>query len=91
MLKIKDNVDLKELEKFGFKYIEDKRSLQGDYSYCEKQIGGNAMLGVAAHSRLLLADVTIEEDTRTYIFSNGLDVLFDLIQAGLVEKVERQA
>lgn len=24
MLKIKDNVELKELEKFGFKYVEDK-------------------------------------------------------------------
>ena len=27
MLKIKDNVDLKELEKFGFKYDEYYRSL----------------------------------------------------------------
>ena len=30
MLKIKDNVELKELEKFGFKYIEDKSS-KGEY------------------------------------------------------------
>ena len=88
MLKIKDNVDLKELEKFGFKYVEDK-SFEGDFSYCETPIGGNAMLGVSARSRLLVADVTIEEATRTYIFSNGLDVLFDLIKSGLVEKVGR--
>ena len=90
MLKIKDNVDLKELEKFGFMYIEDKRGPEGDFSYCETPIGGNVILGVSAHSRLLVADVTIEEDTRTYIFSNGLDVLFDLFQAGLVEKVKEE-
>ena len=87
MLKIKDGINLKELEKFGFKYVEDK-SFEGDFSYCEKPIGGNVVLSVGAHSRLLLADVT-GEDPRTYIFSDGLEVLFDLIQAGLVEKVER--
>ena len=46
MLKIKDNVELKELEKFGFKYIEDKSS-EGDFSYCEKLIGRNIILRVS--------------------------------------------
>ena len=39
MLRIKDNVDLKELEKFGFKtkYDEDTGELKENYKeYCEK-------------------------------------------------------
>ena len=83
MLKIKDNVELKELEKFGFKYIEDKSS-KGDFSYCEKLIGANIILGVSEPGRVIYSNITITETT--YIFSDGLDVIFDLIQAGLVEK-----
>lgn len=85
MLKIKDNVDLKELEKFGFEHIEQTCYI-GDFSYYKKQIGGNITLGVAARGRIILADTT-DEGNWTYIFSDGFDVLFDLIQAGLVEKV----
>ena len=68
MLKIKDNVDLKELEKFGF---DTRASSNGN------GIVGNGWL--------------IENTTRkiyrweTY---GDLVVLFELIQAGLVEKVE---
>ena len=87
MLKIKDNVELKELEKFGFKYVEDKSS-KGDFSYCEKLIGGNIILGVSEPSRVIYSNITITETT--YIFSDGLDVIFDLIQAGLVEKVKER-
>ena len=87
MLKIKDNVELKELEKFGFKYIEDK-SYKGDFSYCEKLIGGNVILGVSAPGKVIYSNITITETT--YIFSDGLDVIFDLIQAGLVEKVKER-
>ena len=67
MLKIKDNVDLKELEKFGF----DTRAGSNGYG-----IVGNGWL--------------IENTTRkiyrweTY---GDLVVLFELIQAGLVEKI----
>ncbi len=87
MLKLKDNIELKELEKFGFKYVEDK-SFEGDFSYCEKAIGGNIILDISARNRLMLTYITEKDSNMTYIFSDGLDVLFDLIQAGLVEKVE---
>lgn len=87
MLKIKDSVDLKELEKFGFKYIEDK-SYKGDFSYCEKLIGANIILGVSEPSRVIYSNITITETT--YIFSDGFDVIFDLIQAGLIEKVKER-
>ena len=60
MLKIKDNVDLKELEKFGFK----------KESWFDNQI----------------VYVKSYEQYNTYF-----DVtLYDLIQAGLVEKVEEE-
>ncbi len=89
MLKIKDGVDLKELEKFGFKRIEQICPI-GDLSYYEKQIGGKAFLGVSVYGRKILVDLTAEESSMVYIFSDGLDVLFDLTQAGLVEKVEKR-
>lgn len=85
MLKIKDGIDLKELEKFGFTYTENKCSM-GDFSNYKKFIGGNIVLIIDVRGRLLLADFTAE-DNLTYIFSDGLDVLFDLFQTGLVEKV----
>lgn len=73
MLKIKDNVDLKELEKFGAK-ISNIPPRTYDLSD---------------------SDMYVWEDTReiAFEFSYGTDIdknlelLFDLIQAGLVEKV----
>ena len=44
MLKIKDNVNLKELEKFGFKRIE-QICLMGDLSYYEKTSWWQCYLG----------------------------------------------
>lgn len=87
MLKIKDHIELKELEKFGFKYTEDK-SYRGDFSYCEKLIGSNIILGVSEPSKVIYSNITIT--LTTYIFSDGFDVIFDLIQAGLVEKVKER-
>lgn len=80
MLKIKDNVDLKELEKFGFKhqklvYVKD----------------------VVRHCCNLKENKKIYIDEQSRIISIGiglfntdieLSVIYDLIQAGLVEKVE---
>ena len=89
MLKIKDNIDLKELEKFGFKYIENNfPKIKMDFSYYEKSIGGNVGLNVSVHNRLIYSDCTGTDSNYTYICSDGLDVLFELIQAGLVEKCQ---
>ena len=87
MLLLIEETAKKALEKFGFKYIEDK-SYKGDFSYCEKLIGSNIILGVSEPSRVIYSNITITETT--YIFSDGLDVIFDLIQAGLVEKVKER-
>ena len=68
MLKIKDNVDLKELENFGF----DTRA--------SSEVNGI----IVGHGWLI-------ENTTRKIFRwdtyGDLVVLFDLIEAGLVEKV----
>lgn len=67
-LKIKDDVDLKELEKFGFyKYKGDF----GDYYCCEE------LLVYPKNKRISLFKIREEE----------LIIFFDMVQAGLVEKV----
>ncbi len=74
MLKIKDNVDLKELEKFGFIYNNENEQFY-DLDHL-----GNCIL---IQDRIIIFRVNeanIYEDF-------DLTILFDLIQADLVEKV----
>ena len=75
MLKIKDNVDLKELFNYGFyqKVLEFTSDvvLWNDINIC-----------IEKDTRLIRISSRIETDTY------NLDCLYDLIQAGLVEKVE---
>ena len=79
MLKIKDNVDLKELEKFGFEKKEHKFENISYWYYCFEEI-------------VIYADDK-DIDFRMIDFfklrTTAADKLFDLIQAGLVEKVEK--
>ena len=83
MLKIKDNVDLKELEKYGFKY--------------EKMIYGRERY----YEPITCIDVTIKNTTKATslklrqvivnaysIEHEAIELLYDLIKDGLVEKVE---
>lgn len=74
MLKIKDNVDLKKLEKFGLiRTTED----DGHIDWYE--------LNVENESEYLYIMVSLYDKE---IFGNYLDKLYDLIKADLVEKVE---
>ena len=81
MLKIKDNVDLKELEKFGFKYIEDLLT-KNPYYFKKTSLENADDDRICYH---------IEVNTRKIIISRldgDLDnTLYDLIKADLVEKV----
>lgn len=85
MLKIKDEVDLKELEKFGFKYDEQMNYW---YKHC---------LGTF-NKFIVLTEDDIDSFNGQIVFYNDsafnttlyLDTLYDLIQAGLVEKVEEE-
>ena len=89
MLKIKDTVDLKELEKFGLRPHEKYPKIyvyKSDNHCLEVETGEPIWVGLYTN------------DTKEIVEFNGMyfsktpdeivDVLFDLIQAGLVEKVE---
>ena len=96
MLKIKDNVDLKELEKYGFKpkYDEDT----GKIEYVEKICGRHGWYG-GTYNKLLFKRKKMRfriEDLRVMDLSIGdiyyiediYETLYDLIKDGLVEKVK---
>lgn len=78
MLKIKDNVDLKELENYGFKpkYDTDTGKL------CSYKHYKYEFVYVSLRDRELNASSSIYEEEKPIN-----DLLYDLIQAGIVEKV----
>lgn len=109
MLKIKDNVDLKELEKFGFKrdikesptwrskWAENKEKYVGE-KYTEIGYvfddGRNEIIVI--ESRINSDWHHLEQPRQLYVRESDYDMgvsmyiydkVFDLIQAGLVEKV----
>ena len=94
MLKIKDNVDLRELEKFGFKpkYNEDTGEICAYQKKCEKDVGGLLITITETTSLIRIYRVFIGKNTEWRINKYNdyfdIDTLYDLIQAGLVEKVE---
>ena len=91
MLKIKDNVDLKELEKFGFKYDDEfDVGMYVKSRWYEEEVNDP----VYGKSKQSFEDrIALFDEDRILIDSYSLqvrmdyDTLFDLIQAGLVEKV----
>lgn len=85
MLKIKDNVDLKELEKFGFVEIKSSNggeSLGWRWSAISTDDGYEMTIYVYSDNSIYRRRLSLEYE--------GEDKLFDLIQAGLVEKVKSE-
>lgn len=80
MLKIKDNIDLKELEKYGFKLSNDKTICE--YGYDKYDV----TIYFSTKNRILKSDVPFYSDLEDS--DSHLEVLYDLIKDGLVEKVE---
>ena len=78
MLKIKDNVDLKELEKCGFSYYDCKTSSY--YGCCGKWT--DKIDYFVNNARVI--SMCVKDKRSTF----ELDTLYDLIKDGLVEKVE---
>ena len=74
MLKIKDNADLKELKNFMF--------LEAEQYYYYPVVDCSVELRVWKSDRTLYISVNDYED-----YVEDLDKLFELFQAGLVEKV----
>lgn len=84
MLKIKDDVDLKELEKFGFK----KMAIEKQPEFTEYILECSCRLTVYGENYPHLSDYIFCRRLKTQSATVGdIDVLFDLIQAGYVEKV----
>jgi hypothetical protein len=88
MLKIKDDVDLKELEKFGFKTIKAEDEVI-EYAYIPTKRNHSVNIHIYGDNIMPWNKYTF---SRKIVLSNHtqktFDILFDLIQAGLVEKVE---
>lgn len=80
MIKIKDEVDLKELEKFGFE-ADFENTLNGEPT---KLVSSDGWVEIELYD-----DIDGIWNTRViYVLSSAyLDSIYDLIQAGLVEKV----
>lgn len=74
MLKIRDNIDLKELEKFGFDFEENTED-EFDQIYC---FDSNLMFN-KDYKNIMLP---------VFDYEKALSTLYDLIKADLVEKVE---
>ena len=84
MLKIKDNVDLKELEKFRFRYEENKRIPRNSIWNWEDWIKVKG----SKEEQIYIKAFDRREITVYSTCGKAIDKLYDLIQAGLVEKVE---
>lgn len=71
-------IDLKELEKFGFRYFDS----EGKYKLRERNIDGLTCIWINVWNRRILYIQAKKYDTSCLL------KLYDLIEAGYVEKVE---
>lgn len=78
MLKIKDNVDLKELEKFGFKQYSIGHQTRYEY---KKEIGNHEIYNIKIDENRIM------HFNQLSVNNELPNVLYDLIQAGIVEKI----
>lgn len=76
MLKIKDNIELKELEKFGFEKYHYREN-HDYYMYPNKK---DYKLYIFIENRQIMSNDIYSE--------KPLEILYDLIKADMVEKVE---
>ena len=83
MLKIKDNVDLKELEKFGFLKWENGC---GTIGYSKYFVRGS--INIIEKDKEFDNEYNNERVIKDNDVIHDVDIIYDLIQAGLVEKVE---
>ena len=77
MLKIKDNVDLKELEKYKIKKGYGMFDMDKIYGYIDDS------------NRIFITLRPWWSMDYYYLYADGENTLYDLIKANLVEKVEK--
>lgn len=84
MLKIKDNVELKELEKYGFIKLEN--AIRGHkYTYIRYDDFGRELYNLYINKNNY---IRFRSPESVLIAGSMQDLLYDLIKADLVEKVE---
>lgn len=84
MLKIKDNVDLKVLEKYDFCYVETYNNTNHWKFYFDNDFA----LTIYENDKLLrIVHIPLEPSTE-YEETIMIGLILDLVQDGLVEKVE---
>lgn len=91
MLKIKDNIDLKQLEKFGFELFQGASYIKEfDATMCVTDNMFHEII-IYVENRSIALNI-VNSDYLMHTFNKELggieDTIFDLIQANLVEKVE---
>ena len=88
MLKIKDNVDLKELEKYGFEVIGNfaKKVWYWD-SFEGISIEEDTWL-VVEYRQLWLIEQGAKQSNERWFGNPQFDTVYDLIKDGLVEKID---
>lgn len=87
MLKVKDNVDLKELEKYGF--VNDE--IYGRKVKVKKMMTKEKWNAEIVEIDLITGQLQIfvdDEYYKIYTNSDTLDFIYDLIKADLIEKVD---
>ena len=81
MLKIKDNISLEELEKYGFTLLPCGTS----HSIFKEYPKTNDEMDISFSHSTRVLDIYISD---VCLLNELSDILFNLIQAGLVEKVD---
>lgn len=87
MLKVKDNVDLKELEKYGF--VDDK--IYGRKVKVKKMMTKEKWNAEIVEIDLITGQLQIfvdDEYYENYTNSDTLDFIYDLIKSDLIEKAD---
>lgn len=87
MLKIKDDVDLKELEKYGFEVDGNFAKKIFYIKYGSLTHEDDTWL-VVEYRQLWLIEQGAKESNERYFGNPQFDTLYDLIKDDLVEKVE---
>lgn len=96
MLKIKKEIDLKELEKFGFEflhnYLWEKKIYVDNKKHGGLSIVSDMRIWINKSNRNIELYILREENEEEeyqfeYSMYDEIDIIFDLIQAGLVENI----
>ena len=89
MLKIKDSVNLKELEKFGFEVFGENTARKIYYKNYAKRISTEDDTWLCIeHREIWFIENGAKDSNERYFGNPQFDTLYDLIKADIVVKVE---